>query len=30
MIVIYLGKKKKDVKNAEYLIQIGLTVIQEF
>ena len=29
MMVIYLGKKK-DVKKAEYLIQIGLTVIQEF
>ena len=29
MMVMYLGKKK-DVKNAEYLIQIGLTVIQEF
>ena len=28
MMVIYLGKKKKDVKNADYLIRIGLAVIQ--
>ena len=29
MMVIYLGKKKtKDVKNAEYLMPIGLAVIQ--